>query len=208
MTWRNLSTPPLRLLLVAVTLAWWWGMRAYQTGGVLAHVGLCACGVLAVVVPLACARLRPLWRCDRRALAVGAGGAALMLLATYAGYPVAVKLWPALEPAVQGLYRGLAAPTLASFLWLVPTVIAEEIVFRGLWIDAVGVDRPVRSGASAVLLFAAAQTGSGSPWVVLLALSCGAVWVVQRLWTRSLVAPLLTHALWNLAVLVLWPLAR
>jgi membrane protease YdiL (CAAX protease family) len=56
-----------------------------------------------------------------------------------------------------------------------------------------------------VASYAAAQLGSGSWIVMLLAIVCGTIWTLQRHFTRSLLAPLLAHLIWTPVVILLHP---
>jgi membrane protease YdiL (CAAX protease family) len=56
-----------------------------------------------------------------------------------------------------------------------------------------------------VASYAAAQIGTGSWILVLLALVCGTVWTLQRRWSRSLLSPLLAHLIWTPVVILLHP---
>ena len=49
------------------------------------------------------------------------------------------------------------------------------------------------------------QIAFRSPLLVVVALLCGLVWGALRVWTKSLVAPLAAHLLWDLLVFVLFP---
>jgi membrane protease YdiL (CAAX protease family) len=55
--------------------------------------------------------------------------------------------------------------------------------------------------------YALAHAPIGSPLLVALALVCGLFWSALRAWTGSLVAPLVSHLLWDLLVFSLRPLA-
>ena len=113
----------------------------------------------------------------------GAGllsGAALGLLlgvASHLAYRAAVPLLPVAEPvaALYALLRMPPGPVLGLPLMLL-TVFAEEVLFRGLLLDAL---RP-RLGRAAVLvsasLYAVANLGSGT-WVLpVMALLLGVLW--------------------------------
>ena len=47
----------------------------------------------------------------------------------------------------------------------------------------------------------------GSLLLVVCAFVCAIVWGIMRLASGSLVAPIVAHVLWDLGVLVVWPLA-
>jgi membrane protease YdiL (CAAX protease family) len=59
--------------------------------------------------------------------------------------------------------------------------------------------------AISVATYAAAQFGTGSWIVMLLALVCGTLWTLQRQLTRSLLSPLLAHLIWTPTVILFYP---
>lgn len=152
-------------------------------------------------------QLVPTWR----PIAIGIAAGVLMALATHAGFRLALLiLVPELEAQAGELYGQLddwpGRPAAALILALV--VLAEELVWRGLAVDLL---RPRLSAPLVVLaaaaLYAIPQLATGSPLVVLLGLGCGMIWTTERLITGSLVAPLATHLVWDLAIFIVWPVA-
>jgi len=140
-------------------------------------------------------------------IALGLGGAAVMVAATYLLFPLVVRVVPELRPATAELYRLLdqhwPRPALAGLLLLVSA--SEEILWRG---------RALSSGPKwewarilgCTALYSAAHAASGSMLLVALALVCGLFWAALRLWGRSLIAPILAHAAWDLLVMGWLPL--
>ena len=154
---------------------------------------------------------------NRAALALGAAGGAAMIAATYLLYPPLARAVPGLASGTRSLYALLDAgalhPTvLAAVLVLVAT--SEEVLWRGrLLVTANGDVAP--SGRAAQLgravafaaLYGAAHGASGSPLLAGVAFLCGCAWGLLRLASGSLWPPVIAHALWDVAVLVLWPVA-
>lgn len=169
--------------------------------------------VLALVGIGGAAALRRLWVDDVPSLArgrdwlLGAGAGVVMALATGPAYRISASLVPELRPEVVRLYDELA---LEGRPWvLVPflaVVALEELVWRGaafrLGIGA----NAWATAAIATLLYALAQGGLLSPVVVLVALACGFVWSALRVLTGGLAAAVACHAVWDLAVFVVFPL--
>jgi hypothetical protein len=133
-----------------------------------------------------------------------------MVAATFLIWPLLERGMPALGGAIAQAYRPLsdwpgargAVPVIAL------VVIAEELVWRGVLIEhlearSVG----VRRIALAAAIYASTQLATGSILLVCVALACGAAWTALRLYTGSLLAPLLAHLVWALAVFVVRPLA-
>ena len=80
------------------------------------------------------------------------------------------------------------------------------MLWRGALLDALRRYLPVGTAAVlSTLCYAGAQLGSGSWLVVALAVVFGGLWTAQRLWTRSLLAPLLTHLAWTATVVAIAP---
>jgi membrane protease YdiL (CAAX protease family) len=131
-----------------------------------------------------------------------------MTVLTYVAYAVAIRVWPGMAPHVVELYAASRGGDPGSALvWTLIILAAEESLWRG-WLL-----RPLsrlvgRRGALALSLatYALAQVGSGSGILVLAALACGAIWLAERAWTGSVVAPLLSHAIWTPVIIHLVPL--
>jgi membrane protease YdiL (CAAX protease family) len=179
---------------------------------------------LVVLASLAAARLvlgdpgtRRLLRPRAGALALGAAGGVAMIGATYGLYRVIVPLFPALPGATRGLYGVLNSGgyrPLALGALVVAVSFCEEVVWRGRPLagaDA-GPEGPRLHGralarvAVVALLYGGASLASGSLLLGALAAGCGFTWGLLRVAGRSLWPAVLTHAAWDLAVLVIWPL--
>jgi membrane protease YdiL (CAAX protease family) len=124
--------------------------------------------------------------------------------------------WPWLPGATRGLYgllnsAGYAPATLG--LLVVVMSVSEEVAWRGRALSgpAAGPDRLDRAGlrrvAAVALLYGAASLTSGSLVLFALSAGCGLAWGLLRVAGRSLWPAVVAHALWDLAVLVWWPLA-
>ncbi|MFT5354727.1 MAG: membrane protease YdiL (CAAX protease family) [Polyangiales bacterium] len=153
----------------------------------------------------------PLWGRFRPliGIGIGIGAGVLMAIVTHLAYPLAARLVPSIAVEVAGLYEDLRqtpGPVLgAPFLLL--AVAAEEAVWRGVLVRQMEKTRgPLVIVLVATLAYAVPQAFSGSWVLVLVALGCGAFWTFLRVWSRSLVVPALTHAVWNLVVFVALPL--
>jgi membrane protease YdiL (CAAX protease family) len=179
--------------------------------------------VLAVLQVLAAARLvtgdpmtRRLLRPSRLTTAIGLAAGLLSIVLTYALYGPLSQLFPELPRALRRLYGimnslGYEPWALASIILVV--IAAEEIVWRGRMLErgADGSSRPLAWKVAQSLLFgaiyAAAHSTSGSGLLVFVAFAFGAAWALLRVLTGSLWTPLVAHALWDMAVLVVWPLS-
>jgi membrane protease YdiL (CAAX protease family) len=140
--------------------------------------------------------------------AVGLAAGLVMILATHVGFRLVLALAPGLEAHVDELYRQLddwpGRPAAAGILAVV--VVVEELVWRGLAVDLL---RPRLAPALVVVaaagLYAIPQLATGSLLVAALGFGCGLLWTTERLVTRSLAAPLVTHLVWDLGVFIVWP---
>jgi membrane protease YdiL (CAAX protease family) len=110
---------------------------------------------------------------------------------------------------VAALYswRDAAPPgwMLPLLLWI---VVGEEVVWRtAITLPLAARLGPVRGVLLAGLGFAAAHVSLGVPVLLAVALGAGAYWSALVVRTRSAVPALVSHLLWDVAVLFLWPYA-
>ncbi len=144
----------------------------------------------------------------------GALGGVLMAAVTHLAFRV-VKAWmPSVRADVADLYRylGDTPGPIGAFPVLIAAVLAEEVVWRGAAFDAVA--RHYRDGRFASvrvvgltsILYAIPQTASGSPWLMVVALVCGAVWSSLRARTGSLAFCSGTHLMWDALIFGWWTL--
>lgn len=175
----------------------WWGI-----GGVTV--------ILAAGVVWRCrAALRTLFTPAKGAVLWGLSAGILQVAATYALYPLVVRVSPWAEGQVLHLYmlfRQLPAQYLAWVLFAV--VAGEEVLWRG----AALAEARRRCGAvpGAIVgaaVYALCHLPAGEPVLVLAAFACGAYWNAVRLASRSLLAPLACHLLWDYTLFLFRPLA-
>ncbi len=168
--------------------------------------------LLAAIVVATDARTHALLRPSVKLVAFGLAAAAAMIIATYVLFDLLSRMAPALKPMTANLYGELRAAKFTPFERgaLIPIVaIAEEIVFRSTSLrehDEVGVRHAVAAVLLTSLIVGAAHLASGSWLLALVAGLCGVYWGGLRALTRSCVPSIISHVLWDLAVLVVWPL--
>ncbi len=80
--------------------------------------------------------------------------------------------------------------------------VAEELFFRGTMMD-VFTNRSAVIATTAV--YAVVTSAGGNVALVLAAVVMGAVFAVERRWTRSLVTPIVTHVTWSVLVITAFP---
>ena len=204
-------------LLVAGIASWIAGFTLLASAGTWALfviAGPVLAGLALAFDPAARALLRP----SRASVTVGLFAGAVMTLATYLAYAPLAAAFPEVRQGTAELYRLLnlwGHTDLARASLVAVVAVSEEVVFRGAILtlpDGGGLGIAAsRRGLGAVLglagAYAAATATLGSPLLVVCALLCGALWGFLRVATRSAVAPILAHLVWDLAVLSFWPLA-
>ncbi|HVZ88678.1 MAG TPA: CPBP family intramembrane glutamic endopeptidase [Polyangia bacterium] len=137
-------------------------------------------------------------------LLVGVG----MTLATYPLYRLLPMLAPQMARDTVRLYARLGPSSLLS-LALVPAVVGEEVVWRGViqgsLVRRFGNATAVPLGA---VVYALAQIPVRSPVLVFAALVCGLAWGSLRAMANSLIATIVAHLLWSEVLFLFVPLAR
>ncbi|HKO51224.1 MAG TPA: CPBP family glutamic-type intramembrane protease [Polyangiaceae bacterium] len=190
---------------------------------VLARLGtwttFAAVGV-ALAAPLILLRMVPWVRLRPNQLNVRVGllSGLLMVVLTQLVYRSLCAFAPDVGAATARLMdllnvSGFSAGSRAGLIMLIAR--CEEILFRGALPGRAVQSAPpmnplsTRELAKVVALAAAyalTTTPLGSPLLLICALLCGSLWGVLGLATGSLVAPILAHVVWDLGVLIVWPL--
>lgn len=208
----------LRLTWIAL-LVWAVSFWVLQRTGQWLHLAFAGCAMGAAVVATG-AVPKVLLRPTRRALGWGALAGAAMVVVTQMGYRVVAQLWPDVVPETAAL---LALLNVAGFSgWARALLIAaiassEELVFRGLLptspVPSASPSTRWRPGPREILefvgltlLYALTTAPLGSGLLVGCALVCGLIWGALRLTTGSLIVPILAHLIWDMGVMILWPL--
>lgn len=153
-------------------------------------------------------RIRELLASSWRTAAAAAGLGILLVVATHAVYRGVASLSPQLADEVRTLYGSITAgygrlPLVGLTLVV---VLAEELVWRGVAIELIAADRRVLAGATSVVLYALPQALAGAWLLVLAAVGLGALFAAQRLVTGRITDGFITHAVWSLAIFVVFPL--
>jgi membrane protease YdiL (CAAX protease family) len=178
--------------------------------GMWRALGGTAVGLGLFVVVLDAGAVRALLRPTRAAVVAGAVAAAAMVAATYGLYSLVSRVAPALARDTAQLYaRFDAGPHAWRAILLVPIVVGEEIVWRGLVQGALA--RRLGAGPTVVvaaLIYAAVHAPVGSSVLVLAALGCGLVWGGLRANTAGLAAPIIAHLVWDEVLMFVAPVVR
>jgi hypothetical protein len=136
-------------------------------------------------------------------VALGLGGAAVLYGVFWAGDAMLRRWLRAVAGQVDQLYlvrsSGPSGPlTIPAVLMLVGS--CEELFWRGL-VQARG------GFVFALGCYAAVHVWERKAVLVLAAVAGGAFWAALFAWRGTLVAPILSHVLWDLAVIVWFPFA-
>jgi len=127
-------------------------------------------------------------------------------------FPLVARRVPALALETGNLYATFLAGrrTVAILLFVIPVIVAEELMWRGAFQGWIAQHLPASRLAIIVLAaagYAIAHLPLGSPLLVGIAFLCGLYWSALRSLTRSVVPSLIAHLAWDLA-LILVPLNR
>jgi uncharacterized protein len=208
----QVDAPPVRslkysMMLLGMSIVWGVLLSQFGQGQIYWIMGPYAAAMSAVLLTLRSDALLRRLRPTVKNVAIGVGVGVGMTLATYPAFAAAKALFPALAHNVSQLYQQSHDESLAVALgWVLVLVAAEELLWRGAWYEALSA-RFGRAGAGvlSVLIYAGTQLCSGSFIVCLLAFVCGGLWTIQRHYTGSLLAPLISHAIWTPTVILLVP---
>lgn len=204
------ASPRSRGTALAFTSTAVWLLAAASSGplGIWAALGGAATALGLAVLALDRSASVALLRPSPRLILQGAAAGGLMAVVTYLLYPLLARGLPFITTDTAELYAAFRAPSLVvSSLALIPVVVGEELVWRGVvqasLVQRVGVLGGV---ALAAAVYALVHVPLGSVVLVTVAFACGLGWGALRVLTASLVPTLVAHLLWNLLVLVWLPL--
>jgi len=187
-----------------------WVVASASTGalGIWLAIGGASVALGVAVLVLDRAASRRLLRPSPRLLLLGAAAGCAMAAATYLLYPVFARLLPFIATDTASLYASFRAPPpVVASLALIPVILGEELVWRGV-VQTALVRRlgPWPGVTLAALAYALAHAPLGSPVLVVVALLCGMIWGALRVASASLVPSLLAHLVWDILVLLWLPL--
>lgn len=161
---------------------------------------------------------RPLWRMaewTRDNVALGVAGAGILYGVFWIGNQALILLargipWLAHRPEnLAAIYAGRSelAPQWIALLLLLLIGPGEEVFWRGFfqrdWARDIG---PFRGLLLSTLCYVLVHVPTGNPVLILAAAVCGVFWGGMFYWRRSLVPGLVSHALWDPLIFVLFPI--
>lgn len=195
-------------LAVACFVVWVCAVAASLLVGPWPAVGGAAVLLAVLIFAVERAATRALFSVKRVHLLFGIVCGVIMSAVTIDAYTPLADVIPSIARDTASLYTAFRGMSLAmSLVVLVPVVVGEEMVWRGV-IQSALLRRmgPVSALGSAAILYALAQAPMGSPILVLTALGCGIVWGAMRNYCGSLVPVIVAHVIWDVAVLLWHPL--
>lgn len=193
-----------RAVGLLVPVVWFFGMLASWQVGLWISVPIAATILVAAVLFTDGRRIGELLRPSRRVVVVSAVAVVWMVAATYALFPLLEALLPSVGTATDDIYSRFLSTRRAAVMALavVPLIVAEEILFRGALQAAIHTRSRTVTVLLSALIYAAAQAPLGSALLVGVAFVCGAYWSALRLFSASLVPPLLAHLAWDVALII------
>ncbi len=194
-------------LSILAFLSWLVGATMARWVGLWIGIGSVAI-LLATVVLMTAGRVAvlPLLRPAPLPLLLGTLAGLVMVVVTHFAFPLAVLWLPLIAPSTATLYGAFGTATPFKLAVMILVILGEEIVWRGLVQGVLGQKFGVRAAVFlAALAYAVGHAPVGSPLLVMVALCCGLFWGALRAITKSLVPSVVSHILWDLAVLVWVP---
>lgn len=167
--------------------------------------GLCL--MVLFISPGTIQNLRPSVKDALQAPVLGLLSAALLYGIFFAGGKIAAYLFSSAGSLINNVYSlkaGVSHGMVAILLVLV-IGLGEEIFWRGFFQKQL----EDKYGFTGVILAAGAYTlvhlPSGNPMLIVAAAVCGGFWGFMFYFFRSIWANMISHALWDVAIFILWP---
>lgn len=202
------AKPATTSLALACMVVWLAAAASARLLGIWLAIGGAAVGLGGAVFVLDHEAARRSLRPSTRMTLVGAGAGCLMAAATYLVYPALARQSPLIATDSARLYASFRTlPPVIASLALLPVIIGEELVWRGVVQMELVRRLGPRSGVTlAALAYALAHAPLGLPLLVAVALLCGMAWGTLRAASGSLVPGLLAHLVWDVLVFIGLPL--
>jgi membrane protease YdiL (CAAX protease family) len=220
----SLTAPPLRwrlparsaLVGIAAATVFWFLLFSPATAlsrtihGTYFWLGMAAATTLLGGATLLVQRgaLRRLFRYEPRFLWIGLAHAVLLYALSRLGVWIMATFFSWVMPQVQAIYatRGQLDPRLIALTLVLVIAPFEEIFWRGLVLDKLLDVAPARLAlVASVALYCLVHAWALNPMLLVAALVLGAHWSYLYFRFRSLVPGLVSHALWDVAIFVLFP---
>lgn len=135
-------------------------------------------------------------------VAIGVLAAAVLWAVFWVGDRLVTRVFPRLSAEVDDLYAVRGETSVRTMPFVLAVIgPAEEVFWRGLIQSRAGI-------AVALVAYALVHVWERKPILLLAALVGGAFWGALFAWRGTLVAPVVSHLLWDLAIIVWFPTRR
>ncbi len=201
--------------VIVAAILWFWLFSPATAASRAIHdryfwIGMTAATALLGAATLVVKRdaLGRLFRADARLVAIGALHAALLYGLSRLGVWLLATFFDSVMPQIQAIYttRTQLDPRLIALLLVLVIAPMEEVFWRGLVLDELlGVYPRALAYGLAVALYCLVHVWALNPMLLVAAAVLGAHWSYLYLRFRTLVPGLVSHALWDVAIFVLWP---
>ena len=187
----------------AIPFVWAAGMFAASRFDPWAAIGIATSIMTAAVLVSDGAAIRRLLQPSWRSAGLAAIAATTMIGVTYLLFPQLVRSIPVLGDMSAEIYsRFLRRDTPAVLSFVVPLVLAEEILWRGAFQEAIRTKSPGVAVMISATIYAVAHAPLGSALLVGIAFICGIYWAALRAVSGSLLPSLIAHLAWDVALIV------
>jgi membrane protease YdiL (CAAX protease family) len=196
--------------IIAVLLAFilWYGTFVFEAGNFWLKISLSASLLAAIALCLSWQALLPRLRIRTSHLLVGVMSAIVLYGVFWIGNFVLTTLFASAKPSIQSVYisKGAIPAWGIALLLLCITSPAEEIFWRG-FVQRMLMHKfpPAWGFLAAVLCYAGVHVCTRNIPLILAALIAGVFWGLLYLWQKSLVPVIISHAVWSIAVFLLFP---
>ena len=143
-------------------------------------------------------------------IAIGIVSASILWVVFYIGNEISDMLFDFARPQVNDVYSMKEGQSplilaLALFFWIGP---AEEIFWRGYIQRTLSESKlgEIKAYILTALIYAAVHIWAFNFMLFMAALVCGAFWGFIYMKNRNLLTVLISHALWDVAVFILFPI--
>jgi len=171
---------------------------------------IASCGLLAGIALILQRALWPrLFSFKASDFIVGIGAALCLYCIFYVGNSVSTALFPFARPDIMSIYDkkeglSLILIALSLFFWIGP---AEEIFWRGFLQQRLTSHLGSMKGLLVSAgIYAAVHAPAGNFMLFMAALVCGLFWGFLYKYSRSLWPCIISHALWDVAIFILYPI--
>jgi membrane protease YdiL (CAAX protease family) len=184
--------------LLAATLRLRPGSGWFSAFGLMAAAAWIAGGLLSGPIPLRPDRPAAWRTVALPALAVGVIAFLGFLAADLVGQQL-----PWISGALSSILdKADAGPPLLVLAVALANGVGEEVFFRGALLAAL---EPSRPALTSTVIYVVVTAATGNPALVVAAAVMGTIFCLERLSTRSILAPIITHLSWSALVLFLLP---